>query len=80
MPPPEASIISALTFSPDGKTLVVGGRDAGLHLFQSDGKYLRSLPGHSSAITGVIVHPAGAVTCTVPAARGRAAVSSTITG
>jgi hypothetical protein len=28
----------------------------------------------------VIVHPAGAVTCTVPEARGRAAVSSTITG
>jgi WD40 repeat protein len=62
MPAPPASVVSALAFSPDGKTLAAGGTDGQVHLFQSaDAKLLRSLTGHTSSVSGVAFHPGGAV-------------------
>ncbi len=53
---------TALAFSPDGKTLAVGTAAAQVFLFNAaDGKFLRPLPGHGSAVTGLAFHPGGAV-------------------
>lgn len=60
-PPPEPTNVSALTFSPDGKMVLVGGQDALIYQFQTDGKLVRTVPGHGSAVTALAVHPAGAV-------------------
>jgi len=61
MPPPSsANVVHALAFSPDGKTLAVGGADGQILLFQlPDGKFLRALVGHGSAVTGLAFHPGG---------------------
>jgi WD40 repeat protein len=59
-PPPPANVLAALAFSPDGKTVAAGGSEARIHLFQtSDGKLVRSLPGHTSTVTGLAFHPSG---------------------
>lgn len=56
------NVVQALAFSPDGKLLAVGGADAQVHLFSvPDGKLARSLPGHTSSVTGLQFHPGGAV-------------------
>ena len=69
-PPPAAehagrlppTIVSALAFSPDGKLIAVGGADGVIHLFQTaDGKFVRSMPGHTSAVAGLAFHPGGAL-------------------
>lgn len=61
-PPPDKNVVSALAFSPDGKLLAVGSHDAALHLFQTaDGKYVRSMTGHTSSITSLAFHPTGTV-------------------
>jgi WD40 repeat protein len=66
-PPPNtparpANPIHALAFSPDGKTLAVGGADGQIYLFQTtDGKFVRALAGHGSAVTGLAFHPSGQV-------------------
>ena len=58
MPPTPPSIVTALAFSPDGKSIAVGGADGVIHLFQTaDGKFLRSMPGHTSAVAGLAFHP-----------------------
>ena len=60
--PPPLSQTLALAFSPDGKQLAVGGSDAQVFLFNvSDGKLLRPIPGHTSAVTGLAFHPSGTV-------------------
>ncbi len=61
MPPPSPTNVSAVAFSPDGKTVMVGGQDGVIYQFQSDGKLVRTIPGHTSAITALEIHPAGAV-------------------
>ena len=61
-PPPEANTVMSLAFSPDGKTLAVGGSDTLIHLLNAaDGKLVRSLPGHTSAVTALAFHPGGAL-------------------
>jgi hypothetical protein len=61
-PPPEANAVMSLAFSPDGKTLAVGGSDTLIHLFNvADGKLLRSTPGHGSAVKALAFHPGGAL-------------------
>jgi WD40 repeat protein len=66
-PPPPANtpagptnVVQALAFSPDNKFLAVGGSDTQVHLFSvPDGKFVRSMPGHASSVTGVQFHPSG---------------------
>lgn len=61
-PPPSANVVNSLAFSPDGKTIAVGGSDSQVHLFQTgDGKLIRSMPGHTSAVAGLAFHPSGAL-------------------
>ncbi len=61
-PPPPANIVTALAFSPDGKLIALGGADGVIHLFQAaDGKFVRSMPGHTSAVAGLAFHPGGAL-------------------
>jgi WD40 repeat protein len=61
-PPPEAATVMSLAFSPDGKTLAVGGSDTLIHLFNvADGKLLRSLSGHTSSVKALTFHPGGAL-------------------
>jgi WD40 repeat protein len=61
-PAPPINIVRAITFSPDGKLLAAGGNDTQIHLFNpADGKYVRSLPGHTGCVTGLAFHPSGTV-------------------
>jgi WD40 repeat protein len=56
------SSVTALAFSPDGKSIAVGSQDSQIYLFQTaDGKFIRPLPGHASAITSLAFHPTGTV-------------------
>ena len=50
--------LSALTFAPDGKQVVVGDRDGQLYLV-SNGLVVRDLPGHSSQIEDIRFNHAG---------------------
>jgi WD40 repeat protein len=59
-PAPPTNIVFALAFSADGKTLAIGGSDAQIHLVNpADGKYSRSIPGHTSSVTALAFHPGG---------------------
>ena len=61
MPPDATNVVAALAFSPDGKQLAAGGSDSQVHIFTAaDGKLVRSMPGHTSAVTGLVFHPRGA--------------------
>lgn len=58
--PEPLNVVAALAFSTDGKQIAVGGSDPRIHLFQvADGKLVRSIPGHTSGITGLVFHPDG---------------------
>jgi len=59
-PPGPPNIVWSVAFSPDGKQVAVGGADEQIHILNTaDGKVLRSLAGHGSAITGLVFHPSG---------------------
>ena len=61
-PPPTPTPVTALAFAADGKTLAAGGADGQVYLFSlPDGKFLRTLTGHTSAVTAVAFHPTGAL-------------------
>jgi WD40 repeat protein len=54
------NVVGALAFSPDGKSIALGGSEAGVHLFQAaDGKLVRSLSGHTGSISTLVFHPSG---------------------
>jgi WD40 repeat protein len=58
---PPATVYS-LAFTPDGKQLAAGNAESQIHLFTvADGKFVRTMPGHTSSVTGLVFHPAGAV-------------------
>lgn len=59
-PAPLTNTVLAVAFSADGKTLAIGGSDAQIHLVNpADGKYVRSIPGHTSSVTALAFHPGG---------------------
>jgi WD40 repeat protein len=61
-PPPAASVVLALAFSPDNKLLAIGGSDTQIHLANTaDGKMVRSLAGHTSSVTSLAFHASGTV-------------------
>lgn len=58
--PPDPVRANALAFAPDGKSLAIGSGDGVVHLVSvADGKLIRSMPGHTSAVTGLAFHPTG---------------------
>ncbi len=60
--PPVPSPAEALAFSPDGKTLALGQGHGLIQLINlADGKLIRDLPGHTSAVTELAWHPTGNV-------------------
>jgi WD40 repeat protein len=59
---PEPVVIWSVAFSPDSKTVAVGNSEGKIDLFGAeDGKLLRSLPGHGSAVTSLQFHPSNTV-------------------
>lgn len=60
--PPTPQPVTALLFQPDGKSLFAGLSDGNIQFINlGDGKVVRVMPGHTSAITSLELHPAGAV-------------------
>jgi WD40 repeat protein len=61
-PTEPAPTVASVAFSPDGKLLAVGNAAAQIHLFGvADGKFVRTLAGHTSTVTGLAFHSGGAV-------------------
>jgi WD40 repeat protein len=60
--PPDPTPVTALAFNPDGKSLFAGLADGNIQLINiGDGKVVRAMPGHGSAITALVLHPSGPV-------------------
>jgi WD40 repeat protein len=57
--PRDANVVTALAFAPDGKSLAIGGFDGQVYQFQSDGKFIRAIPGHTAGVAGLAFHPTG---------------------
>jgi WD40 repeat protein len=61
-PAPPVNVVAALAYSPDGKTIAVGGSDARIDLMNAaDGKPIRPLAGHTGTVTALVFHPSGTV-------------------
>src|SRR5262249_16627067 len=53
-------VVTALAFSPDGKTLFSGSADKSIRQWDVEGgKELRALPGHAEEVRGLAVTPNG---------------------
>jgi WD40 repeat protein len=60
--PPEPVTILSVAFSPDGKELAIGSANGQIRLVSvADGKLLRVLAGHTSAVADLAFHPSGTV-------------------
>ncbi len=59
--PREVNVVTALAFAPDGKTLAVAGSDGKIYQFQTDGKLIRTLTGHTAGISDLVFHPTGSL-------------------
>jgi WD40 repeat protein len=55
----DPNVVTALAFAPDGKSLAVGGFDGQVYQFQTDGKFIRAMPGHTAGVAGLVFHPTG---------------------
>lgn len=51
--------ISSIVFAPDGKSILAGSQDGSIYQLASDGKLTRTLTGHGSTVTTLLIHPAG---------------------
>jgi WD40 repeat protein len=61
-PEPPQNVVWSAAFSADGKQLAIGGSDTHIHLINpADGKIIRSIPGHTSSVTGLAFHSTGTV-------------------
>jgi len=59
-PPKTLNTVLTLAFSADGKQVALGGSDMQIHIVNpTDGKIIRSIPGHASSVTSVAFHPDG---------------------
>ena len=66
MPPPKPAPdpipARTMAFGPDGKSLYVGDANGAIQVVNlGDGKIIRTLAGHTSAVTGLVFHPSGNV-------------------
>lgn len=69
MPAPKTPLdpvpVTCVAFGPDGKTGVLGTAEGAIQLFNlGDGKVVRTFPGHTGPITGIVFHPTGTLMAT----------------
>ncbi len=58
--PPAPIPVRSLAFAPDGKALLYGAADGPIHIINpADGKTIRTLTGHTGAVTAIRFHPSG---------------------
>jgi len=59
---PDPQPVTALAFQPDGKALFAGFSDGAIQVINlADGKIVRAMAGHTSAISALAFHPSGSV-------------------
>ncbi len=69
--PPLDNTVLALAWNPEGDTLAVGGTDKAIHFFRAaDGTYLRTLAGHTGAVTSLAYFPDGNMLASASKDRG----------
>jgi WD40 repeat protein len=60
--PPDPIAARAVAFGPDGKSLYYGDAHGAIQVLNlADGKTIRTLAGHTGAVTGLLFHPTGAL-------------------
>lgn len=58
--PPDPIAARAVAFGPDGKSIYVGDANGAIQVLNTgDGKTIRTLAGHTAAVTGLAFHPSG---------------------
>lgn len=62
---PDPVAATCVAFGPDGKSVLIGTADGPIHFVNlADGKILRTLVGHTGAVTGLVFHPSGTLLAT----------------